>query len=116
MTMISDVTPIGVAPVGPIGPIAPWRRPRPARATVPVAIYGNRWCGLTQMIRRYLDRAGIGYDYVDLDANPGAEARLQRLAGGQLRTPVVYIDGDWLMEPDLSEVRSVLSRHGVLTW
>ncbi len=113
MTMISDVTPIGVAPVAPV---APWRRARPARATAQVAIYGNRWCGLTQMIRRYLDRNGIGYEYVDLDANPAAEARLQQLTRGRLHTPVVYIDGEWLMEPSVRDVESVLLRHGAARW
>ncbi len=84
----------------------------PAR-TVPVAIYGNRWCGITQLVRRALDRAGIDYDYVDLDEYPSVQARLTALTGGRLRTPVVYIDGEWLMEPNLPEVRAVLARHGV---
>lgn len=24
-----------------------------------VAVYGSRWCGITMMVRRHLDRAGI---------------------------------------------------------
>jgi len=80
---------------------------------VPVAIYGNRWCGITQLIRRALDRAGVPYQYVDLDEHPSAHAKLEALARGRLRTPVVYIDGEWLMEPSLAEVRAVLARHGV---
>jgi mycoredoxin len=86
---------------------------QPTVRTVPVAIYGNRWCGITQLTRRALDRAGIGYDYVDLDEYPSVDARLQALTGGRLRTPVVYIDGEWLMAPSLREVQSVLARHGV---
>lgn len=43
----------------------------------PVVVYGNRWCGITQLIRRTLDRAGVAYDYVDLDTNPGIERRLR---------------------------------------
>jgi mycoredoxin len=80
---------------------------------MPVLIYGNRWCGITQLIRRALDRGGIDYDYVDLDDRPDARARLERLTGGRLRTPVVHIDGEWLMEPSLREVQTVLARHGV---
>lgn len=87
--------------------------PVPGTRTVPVAIYGNRWCGITQLIRRALDRAGIGYDYVDLDEYPAVHARLEELAGGWLRTPVVHIDGEWLMEPSLRQVQAVLARHGV---
>ena len=40
--------------------------------TEPVVVYGTRWCGMTQVIRRYLDRSGIPYRYIDLDLNPGA--------------------------------------------
>jgi len=86
---------------------------QPAARTVPVAIYGNRWCGITQLTRRALDRAGVDYDYVDLDDHPSVQARLQSLTRGLLRTPVVYIDGDWLMAPSLREVQAVLARHGV---
>jgi mycoredoxin len=88
---------------------------RPARRslTVPVVIYGNRWCGITQLIRRALDRAGIDYDYVDLDEHPAVHARLEELTRGRLRTPVVHVDGEWLMEPSLRQVEIVLARHGV---
>ncbi len=99
---ISDVTPTRTR-------WAPGMRTR----TVPVAIYGNRWCGITQMIRRELDRAGVAYDYVDLDEHPSVHARLAALAGGRLRTPVVHVDGEWLMEPSLRQVQAALARHGV---
>ncbi|WP_434969665.1 glutaredoxin family protein [Microbacterium sp. bgisy207] len=94
-----------------VTPTRPRRAPR--TRTVPVAIYGNRWCGITQLIRRALDRAGVGYDYVDLDDHPSVQARLEALTGGRLRTPVVHIDGEWLMEPSLRQVQAVLARHGV---
>lgn len=41
----------------------------PRMRTVQVAIYGNRWCGITQLIRRALDRAGIGYDSTSISTN-----------------------------------------------
>jgi len=107
MTMISEIAPRR------LGPGLRARGPRAATATVPVAIYGNRWCGLTQLIRRALDRAGIPYEYVDLDRHPDAERKLELLARGRLRTPVVYVGGDWLMEPDLRQVEAALARRGV---
>ena len=88
----------------------PTRRP-PVR-TVPVVIYGNRWCGLTQMISRGLDRAGYDYQYVDLDRHPEIERRLRRTLGARLRTPLVYVDGEWHMAPSLRELQSALARHG----
>lgn len=87
----------------------------PVRRTtaVPVVVYGNRWCGISQMIRRALDRAGVEYDYVDLDLDPAAERRLRWMAGGVLRTPVVYVGGEWLMAPTGAQLRSALARQGV---
>lgn len=85
----------------------------PVRPQIPIAIYGNAWCGETQLIRRALNRAGIEYAYVDLDLHPDVHRRLQALAGGRLRTPVVHIDGEWLMEPTLREVDAVLASRGV---
>lgn len=88
--------------------------PRRGRAaTVPIAIYGNRWCGISQRIRRALDRAGIPYQYVDLDLHPDAERKLRMVAGPALNTPVVYVDGDWLMAPTLRQLEDTLRRHGV---
>jgi mycoredoxin len=75
-----------------------------------IVIYGNRWCGITQMLRRALERSGIGYEYVDLDERPDVYARLDRLAAGRLHTPVVYVDGEWLMEPSVGDVDAVLRR------
>lgn len=97
---IVDVTPVPI-------------RWAPRTRTVPVAIYGNRWCGITQLIRRALDRAGVEYAYVDLDEHPSVHARLEALAGGRLRTPVVHVGGEWLMEPSLRQVQAALARHGV---
>lgn len=77
-----------------------------------VVIYGTRWCGMTQVIRRYLDRAGIAYRYVDLDMNPDARAQLQWLTGGYSSHPTVYIDGQVLIEPSINELHWTLSRKG----
>jgi mycoredoxin len=75
----------------------------------PVVVYGNRWCGITQLIRRTLDRAGVPYDYVDLDANPDVHRRLQWMVGGSFRQPLVYVGGRWLEQPSPYELRRALS-------
>lgn len=86
---------------------------RPGRTQVPVVVYGNRWCGITQIVRRYLERQGVPYRYVDLDLHPEAERRLRWMAGGDLRNPVVYIDGEWIEQPSVRELAWLLARHGL---
>jgi mycoredoxin len=84
------------------------------RSTVPVVVYGRRWCAISQMVRRYLDRIGVPYEYVDLDAHPEVEARLGWLTGGRVHSPVVSVGGDLLVRPSIRELELTLRRRGAL--
>jgi mycoredoxin len=96
-----------VSPVRPV-PLAP------RRTATDVVIYGRRWCALSQMLRRHLGRLGVPYDYVDLDASPQVEARLEWLTGRRVHSPVVSIGGRLLIQPTNSEVEWALARAGVI--
>lgn len=85
---------------------------RTALRTVPVVVYGRRWCAISQMVRRYLDRLGISYEYVDIDADPSTEARLSWMTGGRVHSPVVYVGGQLLVQPSINELQWALSRIG----
>jgi mycoredoxin len=76
---------------------------------VPVIVYGTRWCAKTQMIRRYLDRMGVPYSFVDLDSNPSGRDQLRWMTGGYVLHPTVYIGGQILIEPDIRTLGQVLS-------
>lgn len=89
-------------------------RRRVTTATVPVTIYDDHWRTTTQRIRHVLDRAGVLYQYVDLQMHPDAEHELRIVAGADVRMPVVYVDGEWLMAPTPSQVEDALERHGVI--
>jgi len=65
-----------------------------------VIVYGSRWCGVTMMVRRHLDRAGVPYRFVDWEAAPQARAQLEWLAGA-----------GWRARPSRSAARSSSSRH-----
>ena len=52
---------------------------------IPVIVYGTRWCAATQLVRRYLDRLGVPYEYVDLDVHPEAAVQLRWWTGGYAR-------------------------------
>jgi len=87
--------------------------PAPATGPAPVTVYGRRWCGYSQLVRRQLDRLGVPYEYVDLDLHPEAESRLEWLTGGRVHSPVVSVGGRLLVQPSTSELRWALSRAGV---
>jgi mycoredoxin len=82
-------------------------------AAEPVIVYGTNWCAQSQLIRRYLDRLGVPYIYVDLEANPSAAARLAWLTGGTASHPTVSVGGELLVEPTLRELEWALVRSGL---
>lgn len=85
---------------------------RRAAGSAEVVVYGSRWCGITMMLRRHLDRAGVPYRFVDWDSNPGVRAQLEWLAGGRLASPTVTVGGQVLVQPSAQELEWALARAG----
>ncbi|GIV80132.1 glutaredoxin family protein [Litorilinea aerophila] len=75
-----------------------------------IQLFGRRWCAHTQMLRRYLDRLGVPYVYRDMDRDPQARAQVRWWTGRDVN-PVLYIDGNVLVEPTLEEVNWALRSH-----
>lgn len=74
---------------------------------------GTGWCAMTMIVRRFLERAGVPYHYLDLDRDPRAVRQLQWLTGGTASHPTVVIGGDVLVEPSLHELEWALRRLGI---
>jgi mycoredoxin len=86
---------------------------RAAPPTAPVVLYGRRWCAMSQMARRHLDRLGVPYEYVDLDLHPDVESRLAWLTGGRVHSPTVSVGGEVLVQPTIRELEWALARRGL---
>jgi mycoredoxin len=86
-----------------------------ARSTtdLPLTVYGRRWCGISQMVRRHLDRLGIPYEYVDLDRHPEVERQLAWMTGGRVHSPTIRIGDQLLIQPSTQELARALARYGV---
>jgi mycoredoxin len=76
-----------------------------------VLVYGASWCGMTQMIRRYLDRMDIPFRYIDMEDDPDAAKQLRWITGGYAGIPTVIIDGQALIQPSVEEVGRSLARR-----
>lgn len=87
-------------------------RPHRAGSIDPVVIYGSRWCGITMMTRRYLDRAGVPYRFIDWEAHPEVRSELEWLAGGRLASPTIKLGGQVLVQPSIGELQWALARAG----
>ncbi|HLN19584.1 MAG TPA: glutaredoxin family protein [Bacteroidales bacterium] len=79
-----------------------------------IIVYGTTWCGMTQLVRRYLERMEIPYRYLDIEEDTSAVNQLRWLTGGYTNHPTVVIDGQALIEPDLDELAEALGRTGYL--
>jgi mycoredoxin len=97
--------------IGTYAPSAPSRMHRVHNAQV--TVYGTRWCAMSQMVRRHLDRLGIPYRYVDLETDPEAAAQVRWLTGGYLSHPTVTVAGVVLVEPTIRELDWALERAGL---
>jgi thioredoxin reductase (NADPH) len=76
-----------------------WRRPPPATN---LRLIGDRWSASSHALREFLTRNLVPYRWMDVEADPQAQALLglARADAGQL--PVVLLDdGELLVQPDL---------------
>jgi mycoredoxin len=67
--------------------------------------YGTAWCGDCRRARAFLDRHGIPYRYVDINADEGAAQFVEQVNHGFRSVPtIVWPDGSMLVEPDMEEL------------
>ncbi|MFZ5667835.1 MAG: glutaredoxin family protein [Pseudomonadota bacterium] len=75
-------------------------------------VYGSRWRGITMMMRRYLDRAGVPYRFVDWDAYPEVRSQLEWAPGGRLASLTIKVGGQVLVQPSTRELALALDWSG----
>ena len=72
-----------------------------------VTMYGADWCGDCRRAKWYLEQTGTPFRYVDLRADPVAQAMVD--AAGYVAIPVVVTPtGQVLVEPSIDELANVV--------
>lgn len=75
-----------------------------------LTIYSTPWCGYCMRLMRQLDREGVGYVKVDIEADPAAADYVMSVNGGNQTVPTVtFPDGTALTNPSLDQVKQQLS-------
>ncbi len=69
---------------------------------------GTSWCAATMMVRRYLDRNDIAFEYHDLEIELDLHKTLSWLLGGEARHPSVFLAGTLFVEPTLEELGAAI--------
>ena len=70
-----------------------------------IIMYATTWCGDCRMAKRWFDQHGIAYDYINIEEDAEATARVVQINGGQQRVPtIIFPDGSVLVEPSAREL------------
>ena len=72
-------------------------------------LYGTSWCPDVMFARRYLDRHGIEYEYLDIDADADAKKAILDISGADWLVPTItFSDGSILCNPSIKELANKL--------
>ena len=81
--------------------------PRPVSTTV--TMYSTPWCGYCHRLKAQMDREGISYEVVDIEAHPEAAEIVMSVNGGNQTVPtLVFPDGSALTNPSVAQVKEKL--------
>ena len=74
-----------------------------------VTMYSTPWCGYCHRLEAQMDREGISYEVVDIEAHPEAAEIVMSVNGGNQTVPtLVFPDGSALTNPSVAQVKQKL--------
>lgn len=73
-------------------------------------MYSTPWCGYCHRLKGQLDREGISYLEVDIEAEPAAADIVEKATKGNQTVPtLVFNDGTALINPSIAQIRAQLA-------
>jgi mycoredoxin len=100
---------IAGAPTTVFDPSDPWRSRTMADAGT-LTMYSTTWCGYCRRLKTQLDREGIEYTEVDIEAHPEAADFVMQVNNGNQTVPtVLFPDGSAATNPSVAEVKARLA-------
>ena len=80
-------------------------------APASVTMYTTTWCGYCFRLKKLMQREGIGFAEVDIEADDGAAEIVMSANGGNRTVPtLVFPDGTALTNPTIEQVKAQLDR------
>jgi mycoredoxin len=80
-------------------------------APAAVTMYTTTWCGYCFRLKKLMQREGIGFSEVDIEADEGAAEVVMQANGGNRTVPtLVFADGTALTNPSIQQVQAQLAR------
>ena len=76
-----------------------------------VTMYTTPWCGYCVRLKKLMQREGIEYTEVDIEADPQAADLVMQANGGNRTVPtLVFPDGIALTNPSIDQVKAQLGQ------
>ncbi|MEV0649744.1 mycoredoxin [Phytomonospora sp. NPDC050363] len=76
-----------------------------------LTMYSTEWCGYCRRLKSQMDREGIAYEVVDIEADPKAAEFVMSVNGGNQTVPTVrFADGTALTNPTIVQVKAQLAK------
>ncbi len=77
-----------------------------------VIMYSTVWCGYCQRLKAQMNREGIEFTEVDIEADRESAAFVASVNGGNEVVPTLkFADGSTLTNPPIAEVKAQLARN-----
>lgn len=74
-----------------------------------ITVYGTTWCSDCKRAKQFFGEQRVHYAFVDVDADPGGLALVERINDGKTIIPVItFADGTTLVEPSNAELAAKL--------
>jgi mycoredoxin len=73
-----------------------------------IVVYGAYWCQDTMQSRKFLNRQGVPYTFVDVEEDAEAAQKVKECNEGNLSTPTLEIDGRIVVEPSDEALAEIL--------
>lgn len=74
-----------------------------------ITVYGAPWCPDCRRSKQFLGEQRLPYDWVDIDQDPDAAARVREMNDGKQIIPtIVFADGSFLAEPTNADLAAKL--------
>ena len=84
-------------------------------AQADITMYGADWCGDCRLSKRLFEELDIEFNYIDLEIDSTAAAKVIEINGGTKSIPViVFADGTHLTEPSNKELKAKLQALSII--
>ncbi|MFA5894795.1 MAG: glutaredoxin domain-containing protein [Candidatus Shapirobacteria bacterium] len=82
-----------------------------------IVLYGATWCADCARSKAYLDSRGVEYEYINLEEDVTAAAKVTEINHGMQSIPtIVFPDGNILVEPSDEQLGEELDQLMANNW